>query len=174
MVEEEEEEEGGIQGREVDVDGAYVCPLTKIGKHMCLFSGNILELSRHVRNAHNDILLTGCTFQCTSVITTVFLILFDSELFLYYKQINDGNWHVILQQVGLTNKKYRYKIRLHSEDETVPDHLYTYRMTNVEEEFSTIFDARRCLVSTDDRLEPFITNDRIDMTITITESQHRT
>jgi hypothetical protein len=166
VVVKEEEEEG--EGEEVKMNIYVTCPLLKIPQKTCPWIGSLRQLKEHVVWTHSGILKTVSTFQCTSLHTTALLILFNEELFLYYKFISDyGHWYAVVQQVGTTNKKYMYKIKLHSEDETVPDRVYIFRVTSIREDFEVLFDAPRCFASTDQNMEPFITEHGVDMRVTL-------
>lgn len=172
VVVEEEEEEGG--GKVVNMNTKVACPLFKIPHNRCAWVGRLGNVKTHMILQHNNLLWYGSTFKCTSLHTIASAIIFNSELFLYYKFITEyGHWYTVVQQVGTTNRKYRYKIKLCSEDETVPDRIYIFRVTKITLGFEVLFDARRCFTSIDDYLEPFVTENGIDMTVEITENRSR-
>ncbi|KDR11334.1 uncharacterized protein LOC110837184 isoform X2 [Zootermopsis nevadensis] len=166
IVAEEEEEEG--EWEEVDLFSEIACPFLKIEHDRCFWGGRILRLKNHMVLTHFNVLRLYSTFTCAATDTTASLLVVDSEVFLYYKFITEyGHWYVVVQQVGTTNKKFRYRIKLHSEDETIPDRIYIFRVTRITVDFEVLFDAEKCFVSSDAEMEPFVTDLGADMRVTI-------
>jgi hypothetical protein len=166
VQEEEEGEENG--GEEMNLYSMRTCPLFRIEAQDCAWSGPAKHMETHLIETHTHLIRSGPTFECQSLKTTVLIILFDSEIFLYYKRVSkDGHCLAFVQQFGATNNRYMYEIRVHTEDETVPDLRYIFRMTSVGFDIEELYIAERCLIASETQLAPFITESGIDMTVTI-------
>jgi hypothetical protein len=146
------------------------CPLFKVSPKWCAWVGTVGNLENHVTDSHADILKRGSNFDCQSVTNNALLILYNSEVFLYYKCIkDDGMWYALVQHIGITNKKYKYTIKILSVDNIINCIMFRFRTSKISETFKRIFVAGRCMAIEQTVLKPFIRNDRIRMTVTIEE-----
>jgi hypothetical protein len=169
----DEEDDVEMEG-DMNLDFRVRCPLYKIPQLNCPWIGTPGNLQNHVTHEHTDILQTGPRFKCKSLTDNGLLILYNSEIFLYYKRIeDDGTWHALVQQLGTTDKKYRYKIQLTSGDPAVENINLTFRVKNISESFERIFDSGRCMAMQQNVMKRFVRNGEINMTITMNEISSR-
>jgi hypothetical protein len=155
---------------DVDKYSTVTCPLSKVPEITCIWVGNLGHLERHVTNAHAAILRRCRVFRCGTFQNKVLLILFNQEIFLYYKHVSyTGIVYAVVQQVGVTNKSYRYIIELRTEDETVDNITFSFKIENTSQPLEMVFDARRCMAMTDESLEPFVVNKELNMWVKISE-----
>jgi hypothetical protein len=156
------------KGQEGNMDSMVTCPLFKIPNTTCIWTGTLGNLEKHVMYTHASIIRRSCIFYCRSFKNTALLIFFNSEMFLYYKHISyTGIMYAVVQQVGFTNKNYRYSIKLLAGDEE--DIIFNFGMHKISEALEVVLDARNCFALTGDRLEPFIRNYEINMVVSIYE-----
>jgi hypothetical protein len=167
--------EGEIPGtppeeQEVGSDEEKIkCPLFKVAPFHCPVSEPATSLVEHLLSKHRYILIQEPEFDCEHVAIRVLLILFDNEVFLYYKHISQTSMHVLVQQVGLTNEKYKFRIELSAWD--AEDNInFTGNATSIDEDFETVFNTYDCLTINLDNLDKFATNSDIDMKVKITRA----
>jgi hypothetical protein len=77
-----------------------------------------------------------------------------------------------VQQVGVTNKKFKYSITLSAYD-SVDNISFSFPVTDVSVPYEIIFDAGRCMAITEDRLEPFVRNRQLEMVVRLREVRAR-
>jgi hypothetical protein len=165
MTADEENEEGKLHSCVL-----VRCPLFKSFPAKCVWFDSLGKLENHVRDSHADILTNGPNFVCKSLKDNVLLILFDAEIFLYHKYFNrNGMCYAAVQQVGITNKKYKYTIKLLSVENTMGRIVISFLMDNVSTRFRRIFEDGRCMALEKNVLKPFIKNDKINMIVNIKE-----
>jgi hypothetical protein len=172
--EDEFEKETGERQREaVNLHSEILCPMYKISDAECDWYGTLGDLKKHVTGSHTNILLQGNVFDCRTLDSTVFIILYRGEIFLYYKYVSDtGIVYAVVQQVGVTNKKFKYSISL-SADDSADSICFSFAVTDVNVPYEIIFDAGRCMAMTEDRLEPFVRNLELDMVVRLREVRTR-
>ncbi|XP_023709600.1 uncharacterized protein LOC111865645 [Cryptotermes secundus] len=151
----------------VQMDGTVTCPLLKISDHFCSSVARIGNLEKHVEEEHGDLLRRSCDFECASLTNKALLVLDYNEMFLYYKHISQsGVMFIIVQQVGLTNGKYGYTVKLNArnEEDDIRRQFNAYKIT---EPFGPIFDNRRCMVIPIDNLGPYIESGYLALSVVI-------
>ncbi|XP_023709599.1 uncharacterized protein LOC111865644 [Cryptotermes secundus] len=154
-----------------DSDSTITCPVSKIPERRCNWVGTLDSLHRHVTCDHWGIYRSGPIFRCGSFQNKVLLILFNQEIFLYYKHVTyTGIVYAVVQQVGVTNKEFKYTIKLRAEDETVENITFSFKTEKTSEPLEIIFDARRCMAMTDESLIPFVAKHELNMTVKISET----
>jgi hypothetical protein len=164
---EEEDEE------RLDPEIHIICPLFKITR-MCDWFGRLKHLVTHVRESHRDIFRRGSNFEFESADQKVLLILFNGEIFLYYQVFSEGgHLYAAVQQVGTTDRKYNYKIRVLSYEEGTDDIKQIFRTKSTGVSFRVIFDAAICLAIGKDRLDPYMKNNSINIRVRIIEAPAR-
>ncbi|PNF16921.1 hypothetical protein B7P43_G04203, partial [Cryptotermes secundus] len=152
-------------------DSTIICPVSKIPEKRCNWVGTQDSLERHVTRAHFGILRRCPIFRCGSFQNNVLLILFKQEIFLYYKHVSiTGRVYAVVQQVGVTNKEFKYTIELRAEYETVVNITFSFKTEKTSEPLETIFDARRCMDMNKETLIPFVVKDELNMTVKISET----
>jgi hypothetical protein len=157
-------------------DGKTRCPLFKIEQIKCLWLGSLESLQEHLENMHEHFIKRGPTLFCTSLTDTQFIILFNGEIFLYYKHVSDtGIMYVVVQQVGITDTRYQYKVEFNmpSVIGSKISHIIHTDMSNISESFEDIFKTRMCMSIQKARLAPFIKFNILFMKVTITEFRPR-
>jgi hypothetical protein len=160
-------ETDGCEPEEEEQDNT-MCPLKKIPEKSCPWVGPFRCLGKHVENTHEDVLKRRFCFNCYSLQDEAFLILLKGEIFLYYKYFSEADiMYVVVQQVGLTNKKYKYSIQISSIDRTVDSITFTSVMGRISEPFEDVFSAQGCLVVSSERLVPYVLYDEISMFVAI-------
>jgi len=190
MVPQQEEEEDGLSYSSVDDDefetergerrraavnmnSLILCPTHKLSDAPCVWYGALRNLKNHVTSNHANILRRSNVFNCNTLDNTVRLILYRKEIFLYYKYVSrTGIVYAVVQQVGVTNKKFKYTISL-SADDSVDTIRFSFAVTDVSVPYEIIFDAGRCMAMTEDLLEPFIRNRQIEMLVRLREVRAR-
>jgi hypothetical protein len=156
--------------RELGACSTVICPLSKIPGRRCKWVGTLSRIGSHVTTAHAGIVRRCSVFSCGSFRNTVLLILFDQEIFLYYKHVSyTGIMYAVVQQVGVTNRGYRYTIELRAQDETVETVIFSFKTDKTTHPFEVVFDARTCMAMTDVSLEPFVVNEELNMKVKINE-----
>jgi hypothetical protein len=166
-----EKQDSQAAGRgHANVNSEVKCPLFKIPYISCGWIGKPGNLEKHLTQAHSSIVKRSPTFTCSSLSNNVLVILSNNEIFLYYKYISYTDiWYAVVQKVGITNKKFRYKIDFLSEN--FNDNLtFRHEVSKTTEPFEIIFDARNCMAIRRYHLEPFIRNGEICMIVAITEA----
>jgi hypothetical protein len=143
------------------------CPLFKIPQITCYWSGVPNILVMHLEAEHRYILIRGPDFDCRFVVNNALLIMFNNEIFLYYKYVSYTIMYAVIQQVGMTNEKYEYIIELHAQDETVEDITFKLNVNPISEPFEGLFDARECMAVTIECLEPFMVKNELNMKVKI-------
>jgi hypothetical protein len=189
-VPQQEEEEDGLSYSSVDNDefetergerrreavnmySVILCPTHKLSDAPCVWYGALRNLKNHVTSSHTNILRRGNVFNCNNLDNTVRLILYRREIFLYYKYVSHtGIVYAVVQQVGLTNKTFKYKISL-SADDPVDSISFSFAVTDVSVPYEIIFDACRCMAMTEDCLEPFVKNRQLEMVVKLREVRAR-
>jgi hypothetical protein len=190
VVPQQEEEEDGLSYSSVDDDefetergerpraavnmnSLILCPTHKLSDAPCVWYGALRNLKNHVTSSHTNILRRGNIFYCNTLDTTVRLILYRREIFLYYKYVSHtGIVYAVVQQVGVTNKKFKYSISLSAYD-SVDSISFSFAVTDVSVPYEIIFDAGRCMAMTEDRLEPFVRNRQLEMVVRLREVRAR-
>ena len=190
MVTQQEEEEDGLSYSSVDDDefemergerrraavnmnSVLLCPTHKLSDAPCVWYGALRNLKNHVNSSHTNILRRSNVFDCNSLDNTVRLILYRREIFLYYKYVSHtGIIYAVVQQVGVTNKKFKYSISLSAYD-YVDNISFSFPVTDVSVPYEIIFDAGRCMAMTEDRLEPFVRNRQLEMVVRLREVRAR-
>ena len=168
-----ERERGERRGSAVNMNSVILCPTHKLSDAPCVWYGALRNLKNHVTNNHTNVLRRGNVFDCNSLDNTVRLILYRREIFLYYKYVSrTGIVYAVVQQVGLTNKKFKYSISL-SADDSVDTISFSFAVTDVSVPYEIIFDAGRCMAMTEDRLEPFVRNRQLEMVVRLKEVRAR-
>jgi hypothetical protein len=153
-----------------NLDINTMCPLKKIPEKSCPWIGPFGCLEKHVNNTHWDDLRTCFAFFCNSLENKAFLISLQKEIFLYYKYYSDtGNMYAVVQQVGLTNKKFKFTIQIVSFEKGAGTIEFTSAVGSISEPFQTVFNAKRCLVVSIEKLEPYILADGLNMFVAITK-----
>jgi hypothetical protein len=162
--------EEGDKEEEVNLNIRVTCPLFKISPTTCPWSGTLGNLETHVRDSHKDMVTKGPNFVCKSVKDKVLLVLFNAEIFLYYKCFTEnGMCYAAVQQVGTTNKKYKYTVKLLSVENTIGRIVIRFLMDSIGTKFKRVFEAGRCMAIEHSVLKPFIKNDQMSMIVTIEE-----
>jgi hypothetical protein len=166
----------GCEPDEDDFDGEEdehvntMCPLKKIPEKSCPWVGPFRCLHKHVDNSHEDVLMKCFSFNCQSLQDKAFLILLKGEIFLYYKYFSQTDiMYAVVQQVGLTKKKYKYSIEISSLDRTVGSITFTSVIDTISVPFGDVFNAQGCLVVSSESLVPYILYDEISMFVAISE-----
>ena len=168
-----ETERGERRRTAVNMNSVILCPTNKLSDAPCVWYGALRNLKNHVNNNHADILRKGNVFSCNTLDNTVRLILYRREIFLYYKYVSHtGIVYAVVQQVGVTKKKFKYTITL-SADDSVDTIRFSFAVTDVSVPYEIIFDAGRCMAMTDDRLEPFVRNRQLEMVVRLREVRAR-
>ncbi|KDR11333.1 hypothetical protein L798_14874 [Zootermopsis nevadensis] len=131
---------------------------------ICLWFGTKDELAEHLRGAHSHLMVSR-SFGCRATSTTMALILYKDEVFLYYKLITeDRNWHIFLQKAGITQQHFNYSITL-STGLPVNDSISTFSVTDISDKFECIY--RNAFTCTHFAIEPYISGNEVNMTVTI-------
>lgn len=168
-----ETERGERRRAAVNMNSVILCPTHKLSDAPCVWYGALRNLKNHVTSSHTNILRRGNVFDCNTLDNTVRLILYRREIFLYYKYISyTGIVYAVVQQVGVTNKKFKYSISL-SADDSVDSISFSFAVTDVSVPYEIIFDAGRCMAMTEDRLEPFVRNRQLEMVVRLREVHAR-
>ena len=161
--EEEDEDE------DVDMNSLIPCPVLKVTTATCDWHGTLRNLQRHLNNRHNALLRSGNIIYCKIFQKAMSIIQYHGELFLYYKHISyTGIMYAVVQQVGLTNKKFKYTISLIADDPQ-ENITFTFAVTHISVPFEILFDAFRCAAITEDHLDPFVKNDQVEMAVHLRE-----
>ncbi|PNF18194.1 hypothetical protein B7P43_G18103 [Cryptotermes secundus] len=163
------------QEEDVKMSCMVTCPLYQVPKGTCIWDGDLRDLKKHVTGTHTDILRTGWLLSCNSLQSKVLLILYNEEIFLYYKccDMKQGMMYVAVQQAGITNSKYRYRVEFFALEAGVRNITYSFRTHSTRESIQDIFDTRRCVALDVDRLKPFIINNELHMTVKLNEINSR-
>jgi hypothetical protein len=168
-----ETERGERRRAAVNMNSVILCPTHKLSDAPCVWYGALRNLKNHVISNHANILRKGNGFNCNALENTVRLIFFRKEIFLYYKYVSrTGIVYAVVQQVGVTNKKFKYTITL-SADDSVDTIRFSFAVTDVSVPYEIIFDAGRCMAMTEDLLEPFVINRQLEMVVRLKEVRAR-
>jgi hypothetical protein len=168
------ERERGEEGKEAANPNFEIpCPTAKIPEAPCYWYGTPRNLKNHVLSSHTNILYRGNVFNCNTLDNAVYLMLYRGEVFLYYKYVTDnGNMYAVVQQAGVTNKKFKYSITLYGDD-SEDDISFSFAVTDVSVPYEMIFDACRCMAMSEDLWEPFVRNRHIKMVVRLREVRTR-
>jgi hypothetical protein len=168
-----ETERGERRKEAVNLNSVILCPTLKLSEAPCDWYGALRNLKNHVLSSHTNILRRGNVFDCNTLENAVCLILYRGEIFLYYKYVSHtGIMYAVVQQVGVTNKKFKYSISLYGDD-SVDNISFSFAVTDVSVPYEIIFDAGRCMAMTEDRLEPFVKNRQLEMVVRVREVRAR-
>jgi hypothetical protein len=173
-VDEEFEMDVEEQQEECEEGEAFVaCPLSKIEFKHCDWSNTLSTVADHVRECHADILRKGPTFQCKAVENTALLILYKDEVFLYYKRFGyTGHMFAFVQQVGLTKRKYKCRVRIHSRGQS-SDIDKEFVINRITETFEAAVHSGRCISVDAENMEYLVSNYEIDMVVILKEFRKR-
>jgi hypothetical protein len=168
-----ETERGERRRAAVNMNSVILCPTHKLSDAPCVWYGALRNLKNHVTSSHTNILRRGNVFDCNALDSTVRLILYRREIFLYYKYVSHtGIVYAVVQQVGVTDKKFKYSISLFADD-SVDSISFSFAVTDVSVPYEIIFDAGRCMAMTEDSLEPFVRNRQLEMVVRLREVRAR-
>jgi hypothetical protein len=149
------------------------CPLSKIEFKHCDWCNTLRTVTDHVRECHADILRRGHTFQCKAVENTALLILYKDEVFLYYKRFGyTGHMFAFVQQVGLTKRRYKCRVRIHSRGQS-SDIDKEFVINRITETFEAAVHSGRCISVDVQNMQHFVSNYEIDMVVNIKEFRKR-
>jgi hypothetical protein len=160
----------GVDDQETGVPaGKTRCPLFQIEKIECPWLGNLETLEQHLVNTHKDV-MSHPSFICTSLTNTQFIILFNSEIFLYRKYVSDtGIMYAVVQQVGITDRIYQYTVDFEVPGQTTNNITLNFYTIKLTESFEEILKTCRCMAIHIDRLIPFTIFNTLFMKVEITE-----
>jgi hypothetical protein len=171
--EDEFEMDAGGQTEMGNMNSALPCPTFKFSGTLCDWYGTLRNLKNHVICSHKGILRRDNVFHCRTLQKAMAVILYHGEIFLYYKHVSyTGIIYAVVQQVGTTNKKFKYTIVLSAED-SVDNMNLSFAVTNIVVPLEIIFDAGTCMAMTEDRLEPFVKHRQLEMVVRLKEVRTR-
>lgn len=173
-VDEEFEMDVEEKEEECEEDEAFVtCPLSKFEFKHCDWCKTLTTVADHVRDFHADILRKGPTFRCKAVENTALLILYKDEVFLYHKRFGcTGHMFTFVQQVGLTNRKYKCRLRIHSRGQS-SDIDKEFVINRITETFEAAVNSGRCISFDAENMEHYVSNYEIEMVVTLKEFRKR-
>ncbi|XP_069680184.1 E3 ubiquitin-protein ligase Siah1-like [Periplaneta americana] len=147
------------------------CPLDRLRKLKCTWTGNASEVKKHLKDTHKDqcleyngrhsLVLSGIKASCG-----YFRLLFAyNEIFYRHFQIKDGVMYATLQYIGPIENasKFRYKVIFVNKKNT-ESIIVTHAARSISENLEDIFNSGNCLKLHYDVVNRF-TNENSDLTI---------
>jgi hypothetical protein len=151
-------------------DETVKCPLLKIPDFTCSWSGKTTLVKLHLLTEHRNIHTAFTEFKCQGLHTRVLLILFNGEIFLYYKHISYDSMYVTVQQLDFTNEKYAFRIELLAKN--VQNNIsFTSDVKSYKVPFLAVFNTPNCLSKALDGLKPFKRKSKLNMKVRLTRVQ---
>jgi hypothetical protein len=174
LIRKRNHKEGKIQKQKFKIDVETVkcpslgdeiikCPMLRIPFHKCRWSGKATILVQHLLAEHSRFLIRAPEFHCRHIMNRELLIVFNDEVFLYYKFVSHAYVYAVVQQVGLTGEKYEYTVEFRAEEDKDDNIIFTLNPHSIDLPLETIFDDFDCMAIDFDRLLPFKTNMEVDM-----------
>lgn len=156
-----------------EVGPSVTCPLSKIEIKHCDWCNTLSNVADHVRECHADVLRNGPIFQCKAAENTALLILYKDDVFLYYKRFGyTGHMFAFVQQVGLTKRKYKCRVRIHSHGQC-SDIDKEFAINSITETLEAASHSGRCISVDAENVKHFVSNYEMDMVVTLKEFRKR-
>jgi hypothetical protein len=148
------------------------CPVSLVEGMTCFWHGMRKEFPSHAReHLHLNLPLeryhqfSDC-FSLWPVKTGCLFVFHGDEIFLYYKFLFKDRWFCVVQQAGMTRRKYECAFQLAGSNGF--DHIrMTLAVREADETFARIFHFKYCFRMSARMISHFIDDNYMNMTIYI-------
>jgi len=140
------------------------CPFNVI--ETCFWNGFKNDLKGHAIVAHR--IFNEPTFVSFSLESAVVILSHFGELFTHYKKKTDGRYYCAVQLIGTSSQASKYKceftLRAANGIEQMSKTLF---VQGYSEDWETIFNSENCLKLDEDTVKPFVVDNKLNLTVTL-------
>ncbi|KAJ9590526.1 hypothetical protein L9F63_016428 [Diploptera punctata] len=123
------------------------CPLHYISHVKCPWMGCLSKVIKHLKAFHNEHVEYVSIFLCKSMMNTYKLVIFNGEVFLYYKMVKYGVLYALVRRIGLTSQTYRCVFSLKHHDRCKRESItISTPVLVLDKQLDEIFDSGTCLI----------------------------
>ncbi|XP_069680150.1 neurofilament medium polypeptide-like [Periplaneta americana] len=156
-----------------DTNGRVRCPLYHLSTYFCYWYKEAELLESHVRADHSEMVREGPDFHCLCIKENALIIIFNGEIFLYYKCFRGTMCYVSIKQIFSSDKLYKYTVTISNPVNNIPYIPVTFNVLKRNEILAQVFRQGRCLALDSTFIESCRTiYGTINMSISISEASN--